>query len=189
MASEPSSTLTFTELEAMLEANPDEYRRHELIDGVLYVTPAPIPRHQRVLDLLNRALARYEDAHGGLLLPGAGVYHDERNYVIPDTLYFRAGNLGEVSERRITGPPDLVVEVSSDSTRRRDLTVKRRYYERTGVGEYWFVDLRTDTVLVHRHDPGFDRPLAIGMDGTITSPLLPGLAVPVARILAPFPKA
>jgi len=186
MASEPVTLLTFTELYAMLEANPDETRRHELIDGVLYVTPPPFNVHEWVVGEVFAALREHAIANGGMALPGGGVYYDEYNYVVPDAQYTRAEHLDRVTARYTEAAPDLAVEVSSKSTRRRDLGVKRALYERTGVAEYWFVDLRDHWVLVHRRDPGFDQPLRLGTGGTLTSPVLPGFALPVADLQPPF---
>jgi Uma2 family endonuclease len=183
MASNPS-TLTFTELTAMLDARPEETRRHELIDGVLHVTPSPINRHQRAVGRVFSALEDYESTHGGLVVVGGGLYYDEHNYVEPDVLFLRADHPDVESQRYTTHPPTIAVEVSSDSTRRRDLTVKRRLYERIGVGEYWFVDLRNEVLLVHRQDQGFDLPDTLGIGGVLTSPLLPGFKLPVARPLS-----
>lgn len=117
---------------------------------------------------------------------GGGVYYDEYNYVEPDMLYTRAEHLDRVTERYTEGAPDLAIEVSSKSTRRRDLTIKRALYKRTGVAEYWFVDLRDEVVLVHRRDPGFAQPLRLGPGDTLTSPVLPGFALPVADLAPPF---
>lgn len=186
MASEPVTLLTFTELQAMLEAHPDEIRRHELIDGVLYVTAYPFNPHQWMVGEIQGLLWTYQQEHGGMTLPGGGVYYDEYNYVEPDLLYTRAEHLDRVTARYTEAAPDLVVEVSSKSTRRRDLTIKRGLYERTGVVEYWFVDLRDKLVLVHRRDPGFDQPLRLGPGDTLTSPVLPGFALPVANLQPPF---
>ncbi len=187
MASEPDTLFTFTEMVAMLEANPDETRRHELIDGVLYVTPSPFNRHGYTVVQILYLLETYRRAHDGFVVGGSGLYYDEHNYVEPDVLYVRADHMERVTERYTMDAPDIAVEVSSDSTRRRDLTIKRRLYERTGVGEYWFIDLRNDTMLIHRHKPGYDQPILLTRHDQLTSPLLPGFAVPVAEVIPPFP--
>lgn len=83
---------------------------------------------------------------------------------------------------------DLLVEVSSPSTRRLDVVVKRGLYERLGVTEYWFVDLDADRVEVYRlADGAYGDPLLVGFDGHLTPPHLPGLVVEVADILRPVP--
>ena len=63
----------------------------------------------------------------------------------------------------MTGAPDIVVEIGSPSTRRRDQTIKRRLYETSGVEEYWVVDPDIDTIRVFRREGArfvLRRPLA-----------------------------
>ncbi len=48
--------------------------------------------------------------------------------------------------KHVAGVPQLVVEIGSPGTRRRDDTLKRRLYERTGVDEYWVVDPTADVI-------------------------------------------
>ncbi len=188
MASEPQTMLTFTEMLAMLEANPDETRRHELIDGVLYVTPAPFNPHSMLVGELTGRFWQYQQAAGGRTLPGGGLCYDEHNYIEPDVMFVCADHLDHVTSRYTIAAPDIAVEVSSDSTRARDLTVKRRLYERTGVGEYWFVDLRKCAVVVHRQAEGFDEPETLETDDTLTSSLLPGFSVRVRDLFAVLPR-
>jgi Uma2 family endonuclease len=183
MATEATSLLTFTEMVVMLEANPHESRRHELIDGVLYVTPSPFNIHGWAVVQVSAFLWEYARSHGGMALAGGGLYYNEYNYVEPDVLFLGRDHPDVRSRRYTTRAPDIAVEVSSDSTRRRDLTIKRRLYEQTGVGEYWFVDLRDERLLVHRQDPGYDRPLTLAPGDTLTTPLLAGLAIPVTELV------
>jgi Uma2 family endonuclease len=87
----------------------------------------------------------------------------------------------------VRGAPDLVVEVLSPSTRRRDETIKREAYERTGVDEYWLVDPEQDAVTIHRRqDDTFVRVAELTRaDGDVLStPLMPGLELALAKILA-----
>jgi len=85
----------------------------------------------------------------------------------------------------VQGAPELVVEIGSPSTRRRDETIKRRLYERAGVSEYWTVDPELDLVRVYRRTDGvFARPIELSAEAgdVLTTPLLPGLDLPLARI-------
>ena len=85
----------------------------------------------------------------------------------------------------MTGAPDLVVEIESPSPRRRDETIKRRLYERAGVLEYWFVDPEVDSVRVYqRAGDRFAKPIEFTKEARdlLTTPLLPGLELPLAEI-------
>ena len=73
--------------------------------------------------------------------------------VEPDLLFVAGDQTAIMTEKNIQGPPALVVEVLSKSTRKRDAQIKRRLFERTGVREYWLVDPELDTVQVFRPSP------------------------------------
>ncbi len=120
-----------------LDALPDDGRRHELVDGLLIVTPAPSWRHQdAVLELAVRLRAtcpprlRVFVAPLGVVLSGATVLE-------PDVLVARMSDLGT---RDLPAAPVLAVEVLSASTRRLDLTLKRATYEAAGCPSYWVID-------------------------------------------------
>jgi Uma2 family endonuclease len=81
--------------------------------------------------------------------------------------------------------PELVIEIGSPSTRKRDETIKRRLNERAGVSEYWVVDPEIDVIRVYRRaDASFGRPAELSRDAgdVLTTSLLPGLELPLARI-------
>lgn len=188
MAQAATARLTYQDLLAM----PEDGKRHELIDGVYYVSSAPRPLHQVVLTLLTALLGRHLDDQplGQLLIGPVTVVFSDTDVVEPDLIYIARERLGIVTEINVSGgAPDLVVEILSPSTRRRDLVLKRRLYESRGVGEYWIVDPRAATVQVLRLDGGSYRAAAVlGAGDELTTPLLPGLAVPLDAVFAdPFP--
>ncbi|RMH05494.1 MAG: Uma2 family endonuclease [Aquificota bacterium] len=118
-----------------------EEERYELIEGELLPMPSPTSKHQRVVLKLSVALHLFVEKHGlGLVYPAPfDVVLDEENVLQPDILFLSKENLSKLQERGIFGAPDLVVEVISPSTAKRDLEVKRSLYERYGVKELWFV--------------------------------------------------
>ena len=92
-----------------------------------------------------------------------------------------------LTSTHVTGAPEILVEIGSPATRKRDETIKRRLYEGGGVSEYWVVDPDLDLVRVYRSDAGrFGRPAELSCDAgdVLTSPPLPGLKMPLARIFA-----
>src|SRR5438309_5591652 len=101
---------------------PEDGNRYEVIDGELYMSPPPVPNHQRgVVELLWR-LRTYLEAHqlGEVFVAPIGVVLDEGNGVQPDLVYLSNEHRGLISQRGIEGSPDLVVEVLSPSTSARD---------------------------------------------------------------------
>ena len=85
----------------------------------------------------------------------------------------------------VQGAPDLVIEIGSPGTRKRDETIKRHLYERSGVSEYWVVDPEVDVVRVYRREgEGFGRAIERSREAgdVVATPLLPGLELPLARV-------
>jgi Uma2 family endonuclease len=167
---------------------PDDGKRHELIDGEHYVTPSPASKHQRIVWNLNGLLYIYLQAHPVGKAFGApfDVVFSQFDVVEPDLLFVSAERAGKLlTEKNIQGAPDLVVEIGSPSTRKRDETIKRRLYERFGVMEYWVIDPELDTIKVYRrvgdrHERAAE--LSLEANDTLTSPLLPGLELPLSKI-------
>lgn len=181
MSAPVETPLTYEDLARI----PDDDLRREIIDGELFVTPAPAIRHQRAVVRILRALAEYADGHGGEVLPApTDVYFTERDVVEPDVLFIRRDNAERVEDRFIRGAPDLVVEVSSPSTRRVDLVRKRALYGANGVPEYWFVDLEADRVEVYVNGPeGYGPPTIYTSGQDVRSEVLAGLSVPVDDVV------
>jgi Uma2 family endonuclease len=167
---------------------PDDGKRHELIDGEHYVTPSPNLRHQRILGKLHLLIGNYLAANpvGEVFFAPLDVVMSHYDVVEPDLLYVSRERAAQVLvPEHVRGIPDLVVEIASKSTRRRDQTIKRALYERTGVNEYWIVDPKSEVVRVYRNGPdGFGQPVEFrrGVGDTLTTTLLPGLEVSLDRI-------
>jgi Uma2 family endonuclease len=166
---------------------PDDGKRHELIDGCHYVTPSPNTRHQDVSGRLFALIWSYLDASpiGRVFHAPWDVVFTEVDVVEPDLVYVSNERGTVVTPAHARGAPDLVVEIGSPSTRRRDETLKRRLYERDGVREYWSVDPDRDTIRVlRRGESGFSEPLVLARDAqdVLATPLLPSLMLPLERI-------
>ena len=98
---------------------------------------------------------------------------------------FRRSARHQLNEKNLQGAPDLAVEILSPSTRSRDERLKRNVYERTGVQEYWLVDPDGDAIEVFiRAGDGFAQPRRFSRGEMLTTRLLPGLELPLDRILA-----
>jgi len=174
---------------ADLDRFPDDGNRYELIDGELFVSAAPFEPHQKVLKRLFRSLDRFAEEQGlgvvyfapldvYLSLPGA----TGQTRVEPDLLFVAKASMDIVREA-VFGPPDLVVEVLSESTARADLFEKRDAYRSAGVAEYWVANPYDRTIIVHRFAGG-GAPLVLSNVDRLTTPLLPGFELPVSSIFA-----
>jgi Uma2 family endonuclease len=163
---------------------PDD-RRYEVIDGELYLTPAPTPYHQIVKGRIERLLQDHvEEAKLGMVLDApCDVVLSQFDVLQPDIFFISTGRLAVIGEKYISDAPDLVVEVLSPGTRKRDRFIKSKRYARFGVREMWIADPRKRTIEVFVNtDDGFRREALYAGDDVLRSPLLPGLEVPLARV-------
>ncbi|MDO4489856.1 MAG: Uma2 family endonuclease [Lachnospiraceae bacterium] len=130
----------------------EEYRL-ELIDGVFYDMAAPSVKHQRTVGAVYFQLKDYIRNNGELCevftAPVDVQLNEQDNRTILQPDVFVVCNQEYIREERILGAPDFIVEVTSPSTRKKDLFIKLTKYALTGVREYWVVDLQNETVTVH----------------------------------------
>ncbi len=166
---------------------PEGGQRHEILDGEHYVTPAPTPGHQGVSSNLHLKLGPFAREYrlGIVLYAPIDVLLSEHDIAQPDLLFISNERAGILQNANVVGAPDLVIEILSDSTRRRDETLKRDLYERFGVLEYWLVDpLRRSVEVLRRSGAGFLAPLRLSATAgdILTTPLLPGLEIRVSEI-------
>ena len=122
---------------AELDALPDDGRRHELIDGVLVVTPAPRLRHQAMSRNLLLALSQACPEDLRVLYAPFDVVLADDTVVQPDLL---VSPLRQFTDKDLPGAPLLAVEILSPSTRLIDLDLKRARYEAAGCPAYWVLD-------------------------------------------------
>ena len=170
---------------------PDE-PRGEVIEGVFVVTPAPSVRHQRIVLYLVQQIANWLDAHPALgevlVAPVDVVLRAEVPAVIlqPDVMFVAAEH-GPLPTTWLDKAPDLIIEVVSPSGATRDGRTKRDLYAHYGARELWLVwpeDGRVD--VLHAAAAGrFDAPRALRAGDALSTPLLPGLVLDVARVLDP----
>lgn len=167
---------------------PDDGMRHELIDGAHVVTPSPNLPHQRASGNLFGLIWSYLHLNpiGDVFHAPFDVVFSRFDVVEPDLLYLSKARADAVlTTANVQGAPNLVVEILSPSTRRRDEMEKRRLYERAGVDEYWVVDPDEGRVRVYRLEvAAFAAPVEFSLDrrDVLTTPLLPGLELPLLRL-------
>ncbi|MGH7619474.1 MAG: Uma2 family endonuclease [Gemmatimonadaceae bacterium] len=130
-----------------LEDLPDDGQRYEVIDGELFVTPAPALRHQKAVGLIYQQLADYcrRERVGFPVIAPADVVFSERRGVQPDAFVLPLVD-GRSPESVDAHAVLLAIEVLSPSTARADRVVKRTVYREEGVPEYWIIDLDSRTV-------------------------------------------
>ncbi|MFI7586741.1 Uma2 family endonuclease [Spongisporangium articulatum] len=150
---------TVADLDEFVEGRGDDGLSYELLDGLLLVCPAPVPRHQRVVGELYRVLVDACPPGVEVLFAPLDWRPDERTSLQPDLLAFRHE---DARERHITGALLLAVEVLSPSTRRKDLVLKYAKYADAGVLNYWVVDPVTPSLVAYRLQDGAYVEVAAG---------------------------
>lgn len=135
---------------------PDDGYRYEVIGGALIREPSPAYGHQSFVVYVTVHVFNQLQQHErpGWLVAPFGVRLGEDNVFQPDFLYVAPERRELISRQAVMGAPDLVGEVLSPSTGKRDLGIKRETYARHGVREYWIVNPDAQTVTVHNAPTG-----------------------------------
>jgi Uma2 family endonuclease len=165
-------------------------RRYELLQGELFMLPAPTTDHQRFSRNLEFMLFQHARVHGlGEVFdaPVDVVFGDgsRREVAQPDIVFIAAARRSIITRTEVAGAPDLVVEVLSPGTEERDRHYKRTLYERYGVREYWIVD--PDAHTLERYVLSAERygtPERYLETEGFASPLFPGLQIALAEVFA-----
>jgi Uma2 family endonuclease len=131
-------------------ALPDDGQRYEIVDGVLYMTPAPNRWHQHaVLEIATFLHSYIQLTHiGEVYIAPFDVRLRFNTVVQPDMLVVLQSHLDRVTDAGVIGAPDLVVEVASPGTATHDRREKYDAYAQAGLPEYWIADPATRTVEV-----------------------------------------
>jgi Uma2 family endonuclease len=177
-----------------LELLPDDGKRYEIVDGELFVAKAPSAYHQLTCTKMGTALTNWDqDAKLGQTFVGPGVIFSPDNDVIPDLAWVRRDRLAAILDDKghFRAAPDVVVEILSPGpeNEERDREAKLKLYSRRGVREYWIVDWQLHQVEVYRREGLALALVATLLDpDSLTSPLLPGFALPLAWLFADVPR-
>src|SRR5579863_6676773 len=160
-------------------ALPDDGQRYEIVDGVLFMSPAPNEWHQTAAGEIFSYLRTYIKLKdlGRVYIAPFDVELDYRTVVQPDVLVVLNAHLERITFSRVIGAPDLVVEISSPGTVGYDRTDKQHAYVSAGVPEYWIADPASRTVEVLALEQGTYRSLGV-FEGKATLP---------TRIVPDFP--
>ena len=172
-----------------MRLTPPSHRgvRYQLIEGELVKMAGANDAHQVFIGEIYFA-ARLQIGEPGefeIRLPSFDVYLDEHNTFQPDLLFVSAERRHILSHRGVTGAPDVVVEVLSESTRQRDFNVKLPVYGRSGVREAWMADLRAETVSKYTGDGRVMTLVQVyAANDILTSEAIPGVAIDLEPIFA-----
>jgi Uma2 family endonuclease len=134
-----------------LEFDDNDPFQYELLDGELVAKSAPSPFHQRLSGKLYLVLQQHVIGKqlGEVFYAPVDVFLNEYNAPQPDLVFVSAAKQHLITNDGIMGVPDLVIEIVSPSSVRRDRYQKREIYERFGITEYWIAEWDTQSVEVY----------------------------------------
>lgn len=144
-------------------------RRTELISGVFYDMASPTSVHQMIATEIWQSLKNYIRSRNGDCIPFVAPIDvclncDEKTMVQPDVMV--VCDREKIMNQCIFGAPDLVVEILSNSTWKKDMYLKLERYAAAGVREYWIVDPEKEKVIVYDLS-GEGFPMIYGFDSCI----------------------
>ncbi|MFC4776808.1 Uma2 family endonuclease [Paenibacillus sp. GCM10023252] len=119
---------------------PEDGNQYEIIGGRLELKPGPGTAHQRISVELERSLTDSCDSQYIMMHAPVDVIFDTGETRQPDILMIHRSRIHIIEEHAVVGPPDLVIEILSPNSAKRDRIMKKESYARFGVPEYWIVD-------------------------------------------------
>ena len=182
MVTDPRVRLT---VQDYLDIPEEDENRYELIDGELYMAPAPSWEHQESTINLVSILRDFVRSNGlgRVVASPIDVYLSDEDVFQPDIVFVSVERLDIVHSSGVHGAPDLVIEMLSPSTEQRDRELKCERYEMFDVQEYWQADPIAKTITVLRLRSGTFEQVGVFAEGVVVeTPLLPGLRVDVSAV-------
>ncbi len=170
---------------------PDDGRRYEIIQGVLYVANAPSYDHQfSVLKIATKFEVWAETQKAGVVITAPFEVHlpGIAKPVQPDILFIAKKRIPTPGTQIFEGAPDLIVEVLSPGSLRLDQHVKFGAYEQAGVREYWIVDPKTRAITVYSLPENSPEYILLGQftgNEAVQSRVLEGLSFVASAVFVP----
>lgn len=169
-----------------LEGFPDDGKRREIVGGKLYVAPAPSKQHQTLSKRLFRVFDVEVEAagRGAVFYAPVDVRFPTGEQVQPDLIVLLSEHLDRYQGNTVFGPPDIVVEIFSPSSRSYDRVEKAHLYAAHGVPEYWQADPDGPALDILILRDGRYVPVEPDANGRLRSTVIPNVVVDPATLLA-----
>ncbi|HEX9653737.1 MAG TPA: Uma2 family endonuclease [bacterium] len=164
---------------------PDDGNRYEIIEGELFMAPAPSIKHQDNLFELGVRIREFvkKKKLGIVFLSPCDVVLSNTSIIQPDIVFVSKENRGIITEKNIQGAPDLVIEIISPNTAERDLVLKKKLYAKHGVKEYWIVFIKEQKVEVYRlAEQTYILDRLYEKSDILKSPLIAGLKIRLSEV-------
>ena len=166
-----------------------EDKRYEIIDGELFMVPSPNEAHQHILAYIFNCVFNYVKINklGYVYCAPFDVLFSEEDIVQPDIIFVSDKNKKIITKDNIQGTPDLLVEILSPGTSKRDLGIKKKLYAKNGVREYWVVDPAQETIEVLNLKEGEYRGKSyhtgvVGQTSRLSSSVIQGIDIDIKEL-------
>lgn len=181
-----AKNMTYAEFRALEFDDTDNFQ-YELLDGELVKKASLTVQHQRIARRLVKAIEIYLDKNpiGEFFFAPLDVVFDDINAPQPDIIFIRNENNGIIDEQEqiVLGTPDILVEILSPGSIKRDRIEKKELYEKFAVPEFWIVDPNNQSIEVYQLQEGRYQIFAFAAEkGTVQSTVLPGLDLDISPI-------
>jgi Uma2 family endonuclease len=166
-------------------ALPDDGKRYEIIGGELSMTPAPSTRHQEIQTRLSALLFIHVDKHslGTIYSSPTDLALSLVDVVQPDILFVAQNRSHIIAEKNIVGIPNLIVEILSPFSTKRDHEEKLDLYQRHALPEYWIVDPENQTVEVFVYSENrLEKVQNLKIGDQLHTSQIPGLILEIAEM-------
>ncbi|UJL46743.1 Uma2 family endonuclease [Virgibacillus sp. NKC19-16] len=171
-------------------ASIDDGNRYELVNGQLeLMSPAPTVTHQMISFQMQKDIAKSCESDYIILNAPIDVILANNEVRQPDLVLIHRERMNIISNRGITGPPDLVVEILSPSTLKRDKIDKLNTYANFHIPEYWIVEPKTGILEQYSlHAEQYDLVNIFQKDEQVTSPHTPCISFTMTEIMSNIPR-
>lgn len=164
---------------------PDDRNRYEIIEGELFMTPAPNMDHQNIAGNIYYSIRRFLEKNklGKIYTAPADVVLSMTNVVQPDLVFVSKEREHIITKKNIVAAPDLVIEVLSEKTAVIDQNRKKSLYEKYGVKEYWIVDPQEKEIEQYvLKGEKYELKASVKESKSISSEVVKGFTLPVKTI-------
>jgi len=159
--------------------------RKEIIEGELFMSPAPSIKHQLVSQELFVLFYNYvkKNKSGRTFYAPCDIIFSDINVVQPDLIYLSKEKYEILTDSNIQGAPDLIIEILSPSNKENDRIFKKHMYEKFGVKEYWVVDPENEKLEIWElKNNKYQLAIKAGNNQVVESPSLKGLRVNLSAV-------
>ncbi len=164
---------------------PPDSGHYELHKGQIIYMPSPTPIHQQACGNIYGEIRNFlkRNPIGRVYIAPLDTTFTKHDTFQPDVLFISNKRLELITDKRIVGAPDLVVEVLSEGNTTKEMSYKKHVFETTSVSEYWFINLKKQTLAQYENvEDEFWLRQVLTIKDTLKSIIIDGFEMPIKEI-------